>query len=670
MLRIIRLKDGFRFLYNRRTFLTHTSVSPCVSVGAPDLVFNTEKGISRVTDSTVFQPLPEVDIESSGDESSGDREVFHFSGPGGLRLDILFFEEDGRLCIEPTGASGDRSLFLRLDAEAEEAVYGCGETFGAFDLKGKRVEILVQEHLSGKAVTRRILQRVFHLREKPLPFEENGSYYVQPTFLSSKGYFCHVDSSSYGSFDFRHPDYSLLMWSDIPKRITIGTAESWTELMESLTGITGRQPRLPDWATSGIILGIQGGTDVCRKKLQVMHDAGTEVAGIWSQDWEGQRKTWFGTQLMWNWKADEQLYPGLRDFIKELGDTAFLGYANPYLAEDGDLYAEAKSKGLLVKDSSGSPCTIKSTSFPVGIVDLTNPEAREWFKGVLKNNLVNYGLSGWMADFGEYLPMDAVLHDGDAAEMHNLWPTLWTRLNREAVQESGTEDRIVYFNRAGFTGTATNSPLVWTGDQFTDFSTDYGLGCFIRALLSLGLSGVGCTHGDIGGYITFGPIRRTREIYLRWLELAAFTPVMRTHEGNKPEKNHQFDGDTETVRATAYFSRVHARLEPYIRSCLEDYYNHGSPVLRPVFFHYNNPAFLREDTMFLLGRDILVCPVLKKGAGSRKATIPEDNWIHLFTGKKQEPGRQTVKAPLGTPAVFFREQSKWADLFESVRDMA
>ena len=77
------------------------------------------------------------------------------------------------------------------------------------------------------------------------------------------------------------------------------------------------------------------------------------------------------------------------------------------------------------------------------------PEAFEWYKGVIKTNLIGLGFRGWMADFGEYLPADCVCFGGSGLEMHNKWPMLWAKCNREAVEEAGLLGDCVFFMRAG-----------------------------------------------------------------------------------------------------------------------------------------------------------------------------------------------------------------------------
>ena len=140
------------------------------------------------------------------------------------------------------------------------------------------------------------------------------------------------------------------------------------------------------------------------------------------------------------------------------------------------------------------------------------------------------GFKGWMADFGEYLPADAICRNGSGLENHNKWPMLWAKCNREAVREAGKEGEIVFFMRAGAAGSQNYATLIWAGDQCVDWSEDDGLPSVITAALSLGMSGFGLHTCDAGGYTTLFHLKRDKELLLRWLEFACFTPVMRTHE--------------------------------------------------------------------------------------------------------------------------------------------
>ena len=173
-----------------------------------------------------------------------------------------------------------------------------------------------------------------------------------------------------------------------------------------------------------------------------------------------------------------------------------------------------------------------------------------------------------MADFGEALPLDAVLWDGsDAAQAHNRYPEAWAQLNREVLQEAGVEGEVVFFSRSGFSRSPGLGTLFWLGDHLTSWSAYDGIKSGVTGLLSSGFSGFSQNHSDIGGYTTTAiPVfplkiplldfRRSRELLWRWIELNAFTSVFRTHEGNQPERNYQIDGDRETMAHFARFAQV------------------------------------------------------------------------------------------------------------------
>ncbi|MGN1419332.1 MAG: alpha-glucosidase, partial [Acutalibacteraceae bacterium] len=377
-------------------------------------------------------------------------------------------------------------------------------------------------------------------------------------------------------------------------------------------------------------------------------------------DWEGRRVTAVGKQLFWNWEWDKELYPGLDEKIKELNEKGIkvLGYCNPFLAVEKPLYEYASQKGYCVKDKDGKDYYVKITTFPAAMVDLTNPEAYEWLKEIIKKNMVEFGFSGWMADFGEYLPTDCVLYSGEDAKLvHNTWPALWAKLNREVIEETGNLGKIMFFTRAGFTGTPKYSTMMWNGDNHVDYSVDFGLPSVIPAMLSLTCSGFGLSHSDIGGYTTFMKLKRSEELYMRWCEMNAFSVLMRGHEGLNPDLNAQFDASERVLLHGAKMSRIHKALMPYLKRAVKYNADCGVGVVRPLFFYYDEPDAYDEGYEYLLGRDVLVAPVLKKDAYSRAVYLPDDEWIHIESKKEYKGGKYNISAPLGEIPVFVRKNA-------------
>ena len=573
-------------------------------------------------------------------------------------------EIDGKVHVDyvPVDGTDYNRFWIVLPASENEHIYGCGETYSEFDLKGQKVRIWVAEHQNTSRISAKIIrEKLFGKKpEKVLPFEKYESYYVQPTFVSSDGYYLHADTKAYAEFDFRHKDRTVLHFQENPS-IIMEEGNSFEEISEKLTGLLGRQGNLPDWIYDGAILAMQGGTEVLEEKLQKALDSGIKVCGIWSQDWCGCRRTGFGYQVMWNWQWDEELYPGLDKKIAEWKEKGvhFLGYINPFMAIEKNIYQEASEKGYCVKDKEGKDYLVTITTFPAAMIDFTNPEAYQWYKNLIKKNMIEFGLSGWMADFGEYLPVDAVLYSGeDAAMIHNEWPAIWAKMNREAIEECGKQDEIFFFTRAGYTGTLKHSTMMWTGDQHVDWSIDDGLPSVIPATLSLAMSGFGVTHSDAGGYTTIMHMKRSKELLMRWEEMNAFSPLLRTHEGNQPVNDVQFDADEETLAQMAKMSKIHASLKDYLKELVKENAEKGTPVMRPIFYHYDEEWAYTEKTEYLLGRDILVAPVYKEGANKRFVKLPKDEWIHLFSGKQYVEGTYEIESEIGYPPVFVRKGSK------------
>ena len=250
---------------------------------------------------------------------------------------------------------------------------------------------------------------------------------------------------------------------------------------------------------------------------------------------------------------------------------------------------------------------------------------------------------------------------------HNHWPVLWAKCNYEALEETGKLSELVYFMRAGGTGSQRYCPLLWAGDQCVDFSIHDGLASVICAALSAAVIGNGLHHCDIGGYTSLYENVRTKEVFLRWAEMAAFTPVMRTHEGNRPDTNFQYYDDEDAMREFARLTRIHVALAPYLKNLVEENAARGIPVQRPLFFHYeNDPKTYQIQTEYLLGEDLLVAPVYLSGKDEWEVYLPEDEWIHLWSGKEYRKGKIKVAAKMGEIPVFYRKASGYRLLFEQI----
>ncbi|CAF1201604.1 unnamed protein product [Didymodactylos carnosus] len=553
-----------------------------------------------------------------------------------------------------------KEIWFRIKALPfnKESIYGCGQQYKYSNLRGKTIPIWVSEQYH---------ERLDNGAGSSL-LPKTTTYHPEPSFISpQRGYVFVAYGSAYARFDFQNEHYHQLHFTNTPYRLRFFLKSADSDYLSFLKRLAPHPlPTLPDWVHSGIILSIQGGTETVEQKMKEMVEAGTAVAGIWVQDWCGKRITSFGKRVFWNWQYSDILYHNLPEKIQEwkrLYNSSFLAYINPYIA-------------IRQKIETNEIYQIDFGEFFGAIIDLTFPLAFEWYKNVIRKNLIDIEVSGWMADFGEYLPVDVRVHANISGELiHNLWSVLWAKCNFEAIRDAGKTEEVVFFMRAGYLGIQKYCPLFWSGDQSVDFASDDGFPAAIRSMLNLGVSG-GClyTHSDIGGYFGFdrgdeSKLIRSKELLFRWSEMGAFNAFLRTHEGNRPDLNVQFDHDNETKAFMARTSRIYAYLKPYVKRTLQE----GIPSLTPMWIHFNDLEQALSDKyelQYMFGTDLLVAPVVRPNVRKWTVYIPSnEDWLHLWSNEKYNKGEWEIDAPLGKVPVFYRATSQWSNLFKQLSNM-
>jgi len=580
-------------------------------------------------------------------------------------------------------------VYLHYATTPSEQFFGFGEQFTHLNLKGHEVPIISQEGGLGRG--RQPITGIINFFAKGAGGNAFTTYTAVPQYISSQFRSMFLETTEYATFNLKKDsEVTIKLYrSQMIGRILYG--ESYLDLIERYTEYCGRMIPLPDWLNEGgAIVGMEGGTDEVRRKWAELKAHDTPIAAFWVQDWVGKRDVGFGEQLWWNWVMNSERYPNWNELVEELksSNIRMMGYINPFLVDPNDsdykaprnLYQEALDHGYYVKKSDGTPYFITVTTFPSLLIDLSNSEARTWIKGVIKDELIANGFYGWMHDFAEALPFDAVLESGQAPSYHNQYMVEWVKLGREAIQEAGMESEIVFFNRAGYTKSPAYTTLFWEGDQMVTWDAHDGFMSAIKGLISGGLSGLSINHSDIGGYTSIGynlekllgPIgldnwiswiglyRREKSLLLRWMEANAFTAVYRTHEGLGPQDNAQFYSDEDSYAQFSRFAKVYKALAPYRKKLMNEAYEKGYPLVRHMMLHYpDDPNMIDLKYQWMFGSELLVAPVTNKHDNHVRLYLPSGKWVHVWS--KEVYGNPTsgewieVDAPIGKPAVFYPE---------------
>ena len=557
---------------------------------------------------------------------------------------------DGTVALTISAPVGANRTSAAFTCPADERFLGFGAQTSTLEFRGERVPIWVGEQGIGK-------NDLLRESEIPLGFagRKHDSYFPVPFFLSPRGYGVLVEGTERIVFELcseQSDAWRVEIWSD-QLRLILFHGDTPLQVLERATAWWGRPPTPPDWAWLPWIA-VKGGTEHVREKAEALRDAAIPAAAIWAEDWLGESiNAITGNNLKYHWVWDEEHYPDLPGLIDELHgmDLKFLGYFNPFIVTQFDEWPVATEKDWIPQTPEGEDYKFLVLAQEGSVVDVTSPDARQWLLEHMQTGR-ELGLDGWMADYAEWVPYDAVFADGrTGAEVSSEYPLLWQEVNRQACPP----DDCVFFVRSGFTGSGGIVTAAWGGDQNTDFGEDDGLPTAVRIGVGLGLAGVAFYGSDIAGYTSSVNPPSTKELYFRWTELGAFSPIMRTHEGNRGEENWNYDEDAETLAHFKRYAERHTRLYPFFRALMRVAHERGLPIIRHPALHWPESAdMLAVRDTYLLGDSLYVAPVVAEGATTREVVLPPGRWAQWDSGARRE-GTVQADAPLTEIPVYARE---------------
>jgi alpha-D-xyloside xylohydrolase/alpha-glucosidase len=426
--------------------------------------------------------------------------------------------------------------------------------------------------------------------------------------------------------------------------------------LERATEVFGR-PRLPaPFAFAPWNDAIYGSENV-RRVAQKLRDRGIPSSVIWTEDWKGAEQKGDAYALSEEWEVDRTLYPDFEALADDLHGMGFkfLVYFNTFIYEGTSAWDETAPNGYLVQTTDGQPYKFTGAKMSdTGLIDLSNPGARDWAKAKLQE-AIDLGADGWMGDFAEWMPTDGTTHAGPSLEQHNLHAVQWQEVQREVLDANTDADRL-FFGRSGWFGTPPLADVIWAADQRTSFQEDDGLPTILPIGIGLGLVGISTFGHDIAGYQSSTNPPTTKELFFRWTELGAWSPVMRTHHGYQAKLNWSWESDEETTEHFARYARLHVALAPYWMGLAKVATETGIPIWRGLALEFPEDAAvwpIKDQVM--VGDGVMIAPVVVEGATKRPVYLPAGRWYVWEGGARESEGEAVdVDAALEEIPVYAR----------------
>lgn len=466
-------------------------------------------------------------------------------------------------------------------------------------------------------------------------------------------------------------------------------------VLANYADLTGHQPLPPFWSMGYITsrFGYES-RDQAENVIKNIRGVDIPLDGIvFDIYWQGPSHSDAPAQAMGRLAWDETHFPNPKEMLSNFlngftkdgtevkGGVNTILITEPYFSHRGGLanYQEMKDRGFMFADNCPGMEWIGNGA----LIEVTKPEALDWMNGKVYTNDDFTDVTGWWLDLGEpehFLDnpsnANAMHKNGDThAQVHNEYGLRWLEGAYNGVAQKYPERRHMLMPRSGTSGMQRYAAFPWTGDICRSWD---GLRVQIPALISSGMAGVAYLGSDIGGFQNASGSGNIPEMYLRWMQFGAFSPMLRTHTDVPWHPQNVAEpyeaAYREVLNEVREAIRLRYSLLPYAYTMSYENATAGSPLARPMaYYDSENAALYNCADQYYWGKDILVAPVVTPSNGdtnwgpsskSRSITFPEagEKWIDLNASKNYEvhQGGTTVSnydAPLNVIPHFARYNS-------------
>lgn len=530
---------------------------------------------------------------------------------------VDYVAEDGRVLTSSAFRGMGRALdkdtgktymsdSLMLDVG--ECVYGLGERFAAYVKNGQSIDMWNADGGTASEQT-----------YKNIPF-----------YMTNRGYGVFVEDTSDVSFEVASEKVERVQFSAEGETIVYDVIYGGTPkaVLDGYTALTGRPALMPAWSF-GLWLSTSFTTNYDEKTatsfIQGMADRDIPLSVFhfdcfWMKGFNWCDFTW-----------DEETFPDPVGMLKRYHDRGLhlCCWINPYIGQASPLFREGMEHGYLLKKTNGDVWQTDLWQAGMGILDVTNPDARAWYCGYLRK-ILRMGVDCLKTDFGERIPMrDIAYYDGkDPLHMHNYYTFLYNKMVFDLLKEERGEGEAILFARSATAG-SQQFPVHWGGDNSASYVS---MAETLRAGLSMSHSGFGFWSHDISGFEQTAPA----DVYKRWAAFGLLSSHSRLHGSSSYRVPWLFD--EESCDVVRKFTRLKCRLMPYLYGAAVEAHEHGTPMMRPMMLEFpDDPACDTLDRQYMMGESLLVAPVFYADSHV-DYYLPDGQWTSLLDGRKVQGG--------------------------------
>ena len=530
---------------------------------------------------------------------------------------VDYVAEDGRVLTSSAFRGMGRALdkdtgktymsdSLMLDVG--ECVYGLGERFAAYVKNGQSIDMWNADGGTASEQT-----------YKNIPF-----------YMTNRGYGVFVEDTSDVSFEVASEKVERVQFSAEGETIVYDVIYGGTPkaVLDGYTALTGRPALMPAWSF-GLWLSTSFTTNYDEKTatsfIQGMADRDIPLSVFhfdcfWMKGFNWCDFTW-----------DEETFPDPVGMLKRYHDRGLhlCCWINPYIGQASPLFREGMEHGYLLKKTNGDVWQTDLWQAGMGILDVTNPDARAWYCDHLRK-ILRMGVDCLKTDFGERIPVrDIAYYDGkDPLHMHNYYSFLYNKMVFDLLKEERDEGEAILFARSATAG-SQQFPVHWGGDNSASYVS---MAETLRAGLSMSHSGFGFWSHDISGFEQTAPA----DVYKRWAAFGLLSSHSRLHGSSSYRVPWLFD--EESCDVVRKFTRLKCRLMPYLYGAAVEAHEHGTPMMRPMMLEFpDDPACDTLDRQYMMGESLLVAPVFHADSHV-DYYLPDGLWTSLLDGRKVQGG--------------------------------